>query len=94
MGKLFEYIKAKISNGYNRVNEPYVPDTTDDWETRNKHLKGLRRQYRKIMDEEEIKKIKTAINQKNKERGSNWIKGKDNILKHGHYMKFGKTKFK
>lgn len=89
---LFDFIKQKLSEQKQSSSQGLVTDYqgVDDWETRDKYVRSLRRQVRRIQDEHEKKKLKNYIDRHEKAKERGWLTG-DNILRHNTF-KMGQQK--
>ena len=87
MGRLFDTLKEKfkkaISNSPDNMVQSY--EGRDDWETRDKYVRSLRRQYRRIQDEQEKKYLQQKISSHYEEKNKGIITDRDNILKHNTF---------
>lgn len=92
MGTLFETIKEKIAERIRNTEQPQEIDYRDDYETRDKHLKALRRNVRRLMDEKEKNKLQAVINKQEEKRGLSWTRTENNILDAPRFIKFKKGK--
>jgi hypothetical protein len=83
---LYEYLRDKLKEKLARDPNQDVDSYqgVDDWETRDKRVRGLRRQVRRIMDKEESVKLKAIIARDEKERDSAFW-NPDNILNYNTY---------
>lgn len=63
-------------------------DNFDDWETRDKSLKALRRQRRRQIDEMERKQLTKAISSYNQDRDKSYFRDKSIIKSGGKLKKF------
>jgi type III secretory pathway component EscR len=82
MGQLFDLIKEKImnkQNGERTMNQ--LDDGIDDYETRDKQVKSLRRELRKYQDQDEKKLLRDIIKKKQAEHERKILFNQDNILK-------------
>lgn len=92
MKEVFETIKEKFKATMQAINnQDYVDDYrgVDDWETRDKEVRTLRRQVRRIQDEDEKAQLKEIIRRREKARSDSWIQD-DNILRYNTY-RIGKS---
>lgn len=98
MGRLFETLKNKFVEkieGINSVNyDEVVQDNRykDDWETRDNYLKSLRRQVRRLQDQEEKKELQRVINAEARQRDAAWL-GDGGMLR-SNYFNGGDDKMK
>jgi len=83
MKEVFQALKARLVNGLRRNQdlskgvEDY--EGVDDWETRDKYVRSLRRQVRRIQDEEEKKQLQAIVDKREKARTESIFSG-DHIL--------------
>lgn len=86
MPSLFEVLKEKFSERIREANS-YSPNSMvednrnkDDWDTRDKYLKSLRREVRRIQDKKEKEDLQKIIFNERRQHDVGWI-GSSSMLK-------------